>query len=296
MDDKPFKYVFGPVPSRRLGRSLGVDLVPYKTCTYDCVYCQLGVTTAKTVKRKEYAPLDEVLAEIDRKLASGVTPDYITLSGSGEPTLYSRLGELIIAVKAKTDIPVAVITNGSLLSDPEVRGALIGADLVAPSLDAADAESFRRVNRPHAAITFDEMVAGLVAFRERFAGQLWLEVFLLDGVTATEDYVRKLATCIDRIRPDRIQLNTVVRPPAEASASAVPRERMERFAEMLGDNAEVIAGFEQASRRREVCATRDDVLDMLRRRPCSLDDIAQGLGLSRSDARKHLDRLEVKPA
>ena len=158
------QHVFGPVPSRRLGRSLGVDLVPFKVCTYDCIYCQLGRTTCKTTERKEWVPLNEVCASLRDTLDT--KPDFITLSGSGEPTLFSRPGELIRSIKDLTDVPVAVLTNGSLLSVPEVRAGLLEADLVVPSLDAGNERLFRIVNRPHEDIAFDRMVEGLIAFRQ----------------------------------------------------------------------------------------------------------------------------------
>ena len=209
-----FKYVFGPVPSRRLGRSLGVDLVPFKSCSFDCVYCQVGRTTDKTLERREFVPLDDVLAEVERKLAGDVFPDYITMSGSGEPTLYSRLGELIRGIKARAEVPVAVLTNGSLLSDPAVREELLAADLVVPSLDAGGEALYRRVNRPHIDATYEKLVEGLIAFREAYENALWLEVFLLGSIT--DDEARALAETASRVNPDRIQLNTVARPPAEA--------------------------------------------------------------------------------
>ena len=286
-----YKHVFGPVPSRRLGRSLGVDLVPYKTCTYDCVYCQIGRTTGRTSRRAEFVPLEEVVAEIERKLEAGAAPDYITLSGSGEPTLYSRLGELIGAVKAVTDVPVAVITNGSLLSDPHVREGLLQADLVVPSLDAADPAAFARVNRPESGIAFKEMVEGLVAFRDIFPKTIWLEILFVAGLNDSEEQVRSLAALAERIRPDRIQLNTVVRPPADADAQPVPREALERFREYFGERAEVIADYGSIRSRPEFAAAREDILAMLQRRPCSLDDVAQGLSISRNEAVKHVEEL-----
>lgn len=281
-------HVFGPVPSRRLGRSLGVDLVPYKTCTYDCVYCQIGRTTCLTAERKERVPTQEILSALRGKLAS--SPDYITLSGSGEPTLHSKLGELIAGIKALTDTPVAVLTNGSLLWRPEVREGLLQADLVAPSLDAPDERLFRQVNRPHESIAFDKMVEGLIAFREAFSGQFWLEVFLLDDVTGTPEAVSKLAELTRRIGPDRAQLNTVTRPPAEASATAVSEEDMSRFAEEFGDVAEVIAEYRRpASHGFE--ARREDVLETLRRRPCTIEDVARGMGLHPNEAVKYVSQL-----
>ena len=170
------EHIFGPVPSRRLGRSLGVDLVPFKTCTYDCIYCQLGRTINKTIQRKEWVPIDNVINQLKGKLKS--KPDYITLSGSGEPTLFLRLEELIARIKSITDIPVAVLTNGSLLWLPEVRKALKSADMVVPSLDAGSSQIFQYVNRPHSDITFSKMLDGLVKFRDEYNGKYWLEVFV----------------------------------------------------------------------------------------------------------------------
>ena len=202
------RHVYGPVPSRRLGRSLGVDLVPFKTCTYDCVYCQLGRTTDLTTGRREYVPVEEILAQLEEKLRTGPTPDYVSLAGSGEPTLHARIGELIAGIKSLTRTPVAVLTNGSLLGVRDVQDALMEADLVLPSLDAGDAELFQLVNRPHENVEFDDMVEGLVAFRERFAKPVWLEVMLLAGITGIRSEVEKIAALTHRIRPDRVQLNS----------------------------------------------------------------------------------------
>ena len=242
------KHVFGPVPSRRLGRSLGVDLVPFKTCTYDCIYCQLGRTTCKTVERKEWVPMDAVLDELKQKLTC--RPDYITLSGSGEPTLHSRLGEIIEHIQAMTAVPVAVLTNGSLLWQAEVRAEVALADVVLPSLDAPDAERFEFINRPHPNVTFERLVEGLAALRREFSGKYWLEVMLLGGYTSLPAQVRQLAEWARRIRPDRVQLNTAVRPPAEEYAMAVPPERLTELARLFEPAAEVIA--EHSSTRRQI--------------------------------------------
>ncbi len=283
-------HVFGPVPSRRLGRSLGVDLIPHKTCSYDCIYCQIGTTTRKTIERKEWVPLEEVVEQIRGKLSA--EPDYITCSGSGEPTLYSRLGELIDRIKAMTSIPVAVLTNGSLLWMPEVRRDLARADLVVPSLDAPDEGLFHYVNRPHPSLHFDQMLEGLVTFRDEFKGQLWLEVFLLAGVTGLEPEVKRLAEHVRRIRPDRVQINTVVRPPAEEYAHPLSPEDLESFANLFGGNAEVIAGRTTTQARRCACAAKlDDVLDIIARRPCTVEDIVAGLEIPPLEALKHVERL-----
>jgi len=285
-------YVFGPVPSRRLGRSLGVDLVPFKTCSYDCIYCQLGRTTCKTVERKQWVPLGEVLAELKGKLSS--RPDYITLSGSGEPTLFADVGELIDGIKAMTDVPVAVLTNGSLLWRRDVREQLINADLVVPSLDAGDEAMFRAVNRPHEDISFEKMLGGLIDFRREFSGRYWLEVFLLSGHTAIEAEVLKLVRCVDLIKPDRVQLNTVVRPPAESFAVGVSQQRLVELAAMFTPPAEIIADFRGVHEQAEFTAGRDEILNMLRRRPCSIADIAEGLGMHRNEVIKYVEELTAR--
>jgi len=278
-------HVFGPVPSRRLGRSLGVDLVPFKTCTYDCVYCQLGRTTDRTVTRRDYVPVDTVLADLRRTLAT-CTPDCVTISGSGEPTLHAYIGELVTIIKKETTLPVAVLTNGSLLWDSAVQDALLSADMVLPSLDAGDGEMFRHVNRPHPAISFDRMVEGLVEFRHRYGGALWLEVLLLGGMTALDAEVAKIAAVARRIRPDRVQLNTVTRPPAEDFAFAVPHADMQRFCHAFEGNCEMIADYHGPAGMEDTRACDRDVIELLRRRPCTVDDIAHGLGLHPTQAAK----------
>lgn len=283
------EYIFGPVPSRRLGRSLGVDLVPFKTCTYDCIYCQLGRTTNKTTQRKEWVPIDVVLSQFKDKLGS--KPDYITLSGSGEPTLFSKLEELISKIKDITDIPVAVLTNGSLLWLPEVRRTLKPADLVVPSLDTGSNQIFQYVNRPHHDITFSKMLEGLVKFRDEYDGKYWLEVFLLAGVTTPEVEINRLKTCINSICPDKIQVNTVTRPPAENFAEPVPQKQLNDLAAQLYENAEVIADYKSVHKQQDFSARREDVLTLLKRRPCSIEDIAAGLGLHRNEVVKYIEEL-----
>jgi len=285
-------HLFGPVPSRRLGRSLGVDLVPPKTCTYDCIYCQLGRTTCLTVQRKEWVPLDAILDELPPKLSA--RPDYITLSGSGEPTLYSRLAELIDLVKAMTNVPVAVLTNGSLLSDKAVRDQLSAADLVIPSLDAGDEAMFRLVNRPHEAVSFELMLEGLIDLRREYRGAIWLEVLVLGNYTSIPAELAKVARCVAKIKPDRVQLNTVTRPPAETYAVGVSPERLAEFALTTAPPAEVIADFRGVHRQAEFVAGRDEIFAMLRRRPCSVDDIADGLTMHRNEVIKHLEELSAE--
>jgi wyosine [tRNA(Phe)-imidazoG37] synthetase (radical SAM superfamily) len=282
-------YVFGPVPSRRLGRSLGVDLVPAKTCTYDCIYCQLGRTTQKTLQRKEWVPRERVLQDLEERLHT--QPDYVTLSGSGEPALFAKLDTLLREIRQRTDIPIAVLTNGSLLFETDLQRELCLADLVIPSLDAGNEATFRRVNRPHPGISFERMLAGLVAFRRRFRKQYWLEVFLLNGYTTLEQEVADIRRCVDQIQPDRVQLNTVSRPPAENCAVAVPRIRLEEIAATFSPPAEVIAESTTIQHSRKGDAGRQEILELLRRRPCSVQDIAVGLGMHRQEVLKSVEYL-----
>jgi wyosine [tRNA(Phe)-imidazoG37] synthetase (radical SAM superfamily) len=291
MQEKKKTYTFGPVPSRRLGRSLGIDFVPFKTCSYDCIYCQLGRTTAKTMERKEYCPVDAVVNEVKEKLKKVSPPDYITLSGSGEPTLHSRIGDIISGIKEISDVPVAVLTNGSLFWIDEVRDAVSGADLIIPSLDAGSEETFLRVNRPESGILFKEMVEGLRVLRENFMGPLWLEVFITGGITDSDEEIAKIKGLTDYIAPDRIQLNTAVRIPAEDYAGLVDIQRMEEISTFFGPSCEVIADYARVHSLGEFSSTGDDVLELLRLRPCSVDDISAGLSLHRNEAVKYVQEL-----
>ena len=288
-----FRYIYGPVPSRRLARSLGIDLVPFKTCTYDCVYCHLGRTTNKTIERKGYVAVAEVLGELNRKLSIGDVPDYISLAGSGEPTLNSGIGDLIRNIKEMTDIPVAFLTNGSLLWMCEVQNALMAADIVLPSLDAGDEHLFRYVNRPHRGISFEQMVDGLANFTKRFSGEVWLEVLLLAGVTDMPSEVKKIAAFARRIGASRVQLNTASRPPAEDFAFPLSTEQMLALKSLFLGQVDIIKENKRdAAHVSAFAQARDvDILELLRRRPCTSADVASGLGIHVTEAVKHLDML-----
>jgi wyosine [tRNA(Phe)-imidazoG37] synthetase (radical SAM superfamily) len=233
--------------------------------------------------------LQQVLDEIKPRLADH--PEYITLSGSGEPTLYSRLEELIAGIKAMTETPIAVITNGSLLWKPEVRRELLGADLVIPSLDGCNIENIEKVNRPCPEITFERLLDGLIVFRKEFKGQYWLEVFLLDGLNASNEEVAKIADYVRQIGPDRVQLNTVSRPPAESFAGGISRQRLEHLAQLFDPPAEVIADFKSAHKQEEYKVGREEVFGLLKRRPCSIEDIIDGLSMHRHEVIKHIEQL-----
>ncbi|MDY6987857.1 MAG: radical SAM protein [Thermodesulfobacteriota bacterium] len=285
------RFLYGPVPSRRLGRSLGLDLVPYKVCSYDCIYCQLGRTKTKTVERKPYNPIGEILDQLYETLEKGVHADYISLAGSGEPTLNSDMGPLIHDIKKHTDIPVAVLTNGSLLGDSRVQESIMEADVVLPSLDAYDQRGFETINRPHPDISFKTMAQGLVDFRKVYSGEIWLEVFILENVNATETDAAHFRQWIERVDPQKVHVNTAVRPSAEPHAQKVSQEKMARFCRILGEKAEVIAPFEDLHKHETKTNIEQDILNLLARRPCTLDDISSGLAVHKNEVIKYMDLL-----
>lgn len=236
------KYVYGPVPSRRLGQSLGIDTIPLKTCNWNCVYCQLGRTEPVTNERKEYVPSEEVLAQVQEALSSHKPGeiDWVTFVGSGEPTLHSGIGWLIRQVKNMTDLPVAVITNGSLLYLPEVRQELAVADAVMPTLDAGEANSYRQINRPHPNITYERLLDGLMALRQEYAGKLWVEVMLVRGLNDLPQALWDIAKRLQRIKPDAIHISLPTRPPAETWVQPPHEESLLRARAILGHIAEVV--------------------------------------------------------
>jgi wyosine [tRNA(Phe)-imidazoG37] synthetase (radical SAM superfamily) len=271
--------VYGPVPSRRLGASLGVDVVPLKACSYDCLYCQLGPTRQLTTERSWFFPVEDVVAEVEQRLHRPPAPDVISLAGSGEPTLYAGLGALIDGIKRITDTRVAVLTNGSLFHRGDVRAEVARADLVLPSLDAGDDGTWRLVNRPAAGLGLEQVVDGLVALRRDYRGEIWLEVMIVAGINDTPERVGAIADLARRIAPDRIQLNTPVRPTFDARAVPVPGARLAELAALFTPAAEVIAEWrEPAAPAADLAADRGEVLDLLRRRPCTAADVAAGLG------------------
>lgn len=282
--------LFGPVPSRRLGRSLGVDLTPYKTCSLDCVFCQLGKTTHKTVTRGSYVPIRDVIEEIDAWLRTKGEADYITLSGSGEPTLHERFGEVLVFVREHTEIPAVLLTNGTLLHLPEVRDAAYQAHVVKVSLSAWDAASFERVNRPHPSLDFDRVVEGQKAFRKGFKGELWMEVFLVVGMNTASHDVQRIAALASEIRPDRIQLNTAVRPPTEAFAEPLSMDHLASLCPLFRPEAEVIAEYDLETDK-EAQVNKDTVFSLLQRRPCTAEQIAKVFGMHPNEVSKYIGNL-----
>ncbi len=273
MTSSPFRYLFGPVPSRRFGRSLGVDLTPMKTCSLDCIFCQLGHTPKTTITRREYVPTEEVIAELRRWQQDGGQTDFITLSGSGEPTLHSRIGEVLRYIQQQMSFPSVLLSNGTLFGQPEVREAAQAADIVKLSLSAWDNESFGQVNRPHEGIDLEEMIEGMRTFRKAYTGKIWLEVFLIPGLNNSLRDIEQIVQKAKLIAPDAIHLNTAVRPPADASVQPMTQEAMEAIVPQFQPPATIIAGFPKHSGI-QIEANEDRILNMLRRRPCTARQIA----------------------
>jgi len=275
--------------------SLGVDLVPRKVCSLDCVYCEVGKTTKLTTARMEYVPFNKVRDELIRFFKNNPDPDYVTFSGSGEPTLNIRLGDVLSFIKQlKPGIPVAVLTNGTLLSDSNVRKELKNADVVLPSLDAATNDVFTRINRPAPGLNIDNYIQGLVDFRKEYKGRIYLEVFILPGYNYNDNELDELKKAIQRIKPDSVQLNTLDRPGTISGLKPAGKEELERIIEYWDiPGVEIIA---TAVKRKESKSYREDtedaILGMISRRPCTIDDLSETLGMHVSEVNKYLDVLE----
>ena len=289
---KRFRHLYGPVPSRRLGRSLGIDLVPHKICTYDCIYCQIGKTTERTLLRREYVPVGEILEEVGAFLQEEHSPvDYLSLGGSGEPTLHSKIRSIIEGIHALSVLPVAVITNGSLFYEQEVREDLLRADVVLPSLDAVSSEVFEEVNRPGPGFSIERVVEGLIQFRKIYQGQIWLEILFCRGVNDTEQELLRMKEAIRQIRPDLIHLNTVVRPPSETWVAPLTVDEMEKIRAFFGERASIISEFDRHILPAPETEVKERILNILMRRPLSLSDLSQNMGLSKNELERCLKPL-----
>jgi len=284
------KYVYGPVPSRRLGVSLGISPIPKKTCNYSCIYCQLGRTDHMTNTRQMFFSVEDIMAEFDEVLREKIRFDVVTIVGEGEPTLYLGLGELIDEIKKRTDKPVAVITNGALLYDSQLQSELGRADIVLPTMDAYDEESLKRINRPHGSLKFEDIKRGLEEFSEKYQGQLWIEIMLMKDVNDDDESLGKYAEMLKRIKYDKLYLNTPVRPPAESEVSIVDHEKMDHAAELLGGiSIDLLSseGFHS-----EIADDHAAILSIIKRHPMNQFEIEGFLASrGRSDIDRFLDEL-----
>jgi wyosine [tRNA(Phe)-imidazoG37] synthetase (radical SAM superfamily) len=294
-----YKYIFGPILSRRLGISLGVDLVLHKTCSLDCVYCECGKTTDLTIQQKEYVPVQDIKKELDHFWTNNDDPDYITFSGSGEPTLNNKLGQIIEYIKSnKPNINVAILTNSTLFSDPEVRKSLLKADLVIPSLDAVSKKAFIKINRPDKDLDINKIIKGIEDFTKEFKGKIWLEVLILPGFNDKESDLLLLKDAIKKINPDTVQLNTLDRPGTISDIKPASKLELEKVSDIIGfDNIEIIAKTDQNIQVNPVIQERDieaAIIKTINRRPCTQQDLLQVLGVKRDILKKKLSILEQK--
>ncbi len=288
-----YKHIYGPVPSRRLGVSLGIDPVPLKVCSFNCVYCEVAKTTQLTLERKEYIPAEEILSELSEYLKTYPGKiDYITFSGSGEPTLNSKIGYMIREIKKMTSIPVAVLTNSTLLHLPEVREELLPADLVKCTLDAADDKYLRRVNQPAKGVTAEKIISGIIDFRKAYKGTLLIEIMLVKGVNDTEENYRALSKVLPEIKADKVQINTVVRPPAFGFAKPLDDEELKFAQKIIGNGAEIIKPFNRETNAAYKPDLEKAIISSIRIRPQTLEDLAEGLGVHRDEVLKYIELLE----
>jgi len=309
-------FVYGPVPSRRLGLSLGINIIPFKTCTLDCIYCQCGKTTKKTLERRSFFPINDILAAVRsaiRGRGQGVKESrnpvqalessnprileplsFLTFSGEGEPTLNKDIGRIIRRLKREFSIPVAVITNSTLLTDPQVRRDLYAADLVVPSLDAADQRNFARVDRCHRDLRAADIIEGLKLFRRGYRGKMWLDIMLVKGVNDSVEHVVALRKAAWEIKPDRVQLNTVVRPPAEKSAGPMSRDDLEQIQYLFGPNTDIVGETkDKGLRTKNLGPARPDeaIAATVQGRPVTKLDLVCSLGVAPREVEAALHRL-----
>ncbi len=292
-----YRHLFGPVPSRRLGLSLGVDLVPHKTCTLDCVYCECGETTNLTINREEFVPIEDVVAELEHYLASKPDLDYITFSGSGEPTLHSGLGTIVDYIKENyPDYKVCLLTNGTLFTEPAVRKEVLKTDLIIPSLDAACSDAFNQINRPYEKLNCNEIIGGLVSLRHEYKGLMIIEVLIVPGINDTPQALELLKEALEKIGPDLVQIGTLDRPGTEEWVEAAPEEKLQEIADYLG-NAELIGAFKPQHKVSSIKGLQSNrILNTLRRRPCTVSDLQQALNLRPAEIQKYLNLLQSRGA
>ncbi|MCX6689377.1 MAG: radical SAM protein [Methanoregula sp.] len=291
----PPKHIFGPVLSRRLGISLGIDLIPYKTCSYNCVYCECGPTTDKTITRQAFFPTHDVTAELRTVLASRPHLDSITLAGSGEPTLSKSVGPVITFVKHNyPEYIMSVLTNGSLMTNRGVRDELALADRVIPTLTSASQETFERIHRPHPSLRIAAIITGMVQFRKMYSGAFWLEVFIIPGVNTTAEELAGLNDAILRINPDQVQLNTLDRPPVEGWVEAATDTELERIRDVLGrSDAGIVSRKPPISHVTKAMTEAGDLIQAtLCRRQSTVEDIVRTTGLTGVEVTKILGMLE----
>jgi len=286
---------YGPVLSRRFGYSLGIDLVYLKVCVYDCVYCQLGSTTNKTVERKKYVDIDfkDFETELKKRIKNCSYLDYITFSGSGEPTLNSDIGKLIDIIKKNSDIPVLVLTSGGTLVFDGVVDDIKRADLIKVSLDAPDNRLLGKINRPCKEVSFNRNILGLKKLLDDFSGDIWLEIMILEGINDDLDSAYMFKHIIEDLGEGikKIHLNTAIRYSGENYLKLPDRGRLEKIKDILGSKAQIIEKVIYKKYNRELVKIEEEIIELLKRRPVSINDIASSLSLNLNEVIKIIDKL-----
>ena len=293
-----YKYLFGPVPSRRLGLSLGVDLVPHKTCSLDCIYCECGETTNLTLERKEYVSTEELKAELNHYFKNQYEknpPKYFTFSGSGEPTLGSNLGDIVNFIKSKNlNSKICLLTNSTLLWNEKVRSELKEIDLVVPSLDAVLEETYQKINRPAKNLPIEKIIEGLIEFQKEFKGQIFLEIFIIPGLNTSKKELTRFKKVIEQINPDKVQLNSLDRPGVLENLQKAPKITLEKIIDFWNlENVEIVSRYEvqQKTLTRDLNELKNQILQIISRRPCTIQDLADSLASRRVEIMKMIDIL-----
>lgn len=290
-----YRHIFGPVSSHRLGRSLGIDLIPYKTCSYNCVYCECGETTSQTIERSMFVPEGEVMDELRSILSTHPELDSVTFAGSGEPTLSLSIGTVITMLKEEFPAyTISVLTNGSLLTRPEVRGELLAADRVIPTLTSAKQETFEAIHRPHPSLSIDAIIKGIEEFRREYRGEIWLEVFIIPQINTTDEELTLLRDAIKTINPDRVQLNTLDRPAPVSWVKAASESDLNRIRLLLGEEITQIINLSPpvSGSTGVLGEQKERISAMLSRRPSTIEDIITATGMSGGEVAKILRDLE----
>ncbi len=292
------RCIFGPIPSRRLGISLGVDLIPFKTCSMDCIYCECGKTTSLTTERKEYFPTDLAIRQIDEALKQHPRIDYITFSGTGEPTLHSHIGEIIRHIESHyPEVKLCLLTNSFCLTDPAIAKELAPVELIIPSLDGSNEEEFQKINRPAPGLSIEKIARGIADFRKISSAQMWLEIFIAEGINDSPESAGRFLRMVEMIRPDKVQLNTLDRPGTERSVGIPSAEKLRVMAEIIGRAAEVELIGGRAARKSEpehlsTGEYNQRIIDTVASRPCTAQDLALSLGFREPNLEACLRRME----
>jgi wyosine [tRNA(Phe)-imidazoG37] synthetase (radical SAM superfamily) len=273
--------------------SLGVDLIQHKTCTFDCLYCEVGKTTSKVIELNSFVSARDILSQLEKKLEK-CAPDAITLAGSGEPTLNSQIDVVISGIKSLTGTRVALLTNGSLFWMPEVRKRVLMADVIMPTLTTGFDTTFRLIHRPHPQLEINMIIDGLKKLRREYSGEIFLEMIFLAGMNDTEEEIRVLKTVVDQLSPEKIQINTVVRPPVDIRARRLEPERLEELKLFFGKQAEIIAENLAEVKKWTDAGPSGEILEMIKRRPLRLTDMSKALSLSVEEIEEIVKALLIK--